>query len=135
MNWNYISGFFDADGSITLANTNQNKFKTIQLSFHNNELNILEEIQEFMFNQIGVVGSISIKPARKETHNDSYDLKYVYLPKTLAILKEMTLLHPKKKHRKNVAFKLINVTPRNGKYILEMIEIRKEIEKEFFTFN
>ena len=46
----------------------------------------------------------------------------------------MDITHPKKQHRKNVAFKLVAVTPRNGKYTPEMIELRKEIEEEFFNY-
>ena len=46
MNWEYISGFFDADGCITISKPTKNKNKTIQISFHNNEIEILENIKK-----------------------------------------------------------------------------------------
>ena len=53
MNWEYISGFFDADGSISAISTHKNRNRTIQLSFHNTEKSILEDIQRFILKDIG----------------------------------------------------------------------------------
>lgn len=65
MNWKYISGFFDADGSITLTRNTKNSNKTIQVSFHNNELDILEKIKTFIFENLNVNGSISRKKLKR----------------------------------------------------------------------
>lgn len=61
MTWEYISGFFDADGSISAVRVHSNTNKTIQVSFHNNELRILEEIKSFIFSELGIIGSITKK--------------------------------------------------------------------------
>jgi hypothetical protein len=86
MNWEYISGFFDADGSITLSVLSKGKNKTPILSFHNNEISILEDIKEFVLNEFNVKGFITKKTSKKETHNDSYSLNYKYFPKVIMIM-------------------------------------------------
>jgi len=48
MNWEYISGFFDADGHITLSAMNKGKNKTICVGFTNIDLKLLEDIKEFI---------------------------------------------------------------------------------------
>lgn len=131
MNWNYISGFFDADGSISVVK-NRSRNKTIQISFHNTELNILNDIQRFIFDKLNNKGFISIKPAKKPTHSDSYELKYSY-KKGYEVACKLNSIHPKKKHRINVYKKIQEVTPRNGKYSDEMLEKRNNLLKEFLN--
>ena len=67
MDWSYISGFFDADGSISLVKKNQNNNtnKSIQISFHNTQLSILEEIKNFIDMDLNIKGFISTKKAKK----------------------------------------------------------------------
>lgn len=116
MSWDYISGFFDADGSLTLTTNKAEQFKTVQLSFHNNELSILEEIRQFIEIETGVKGHIAVKKREKENHNTAYDLKYVYFKKVNLILNHINSKHPKKRHRIRVSFELEMITPRNGEY-------------------
>lgn len=133
MSWDYISGFFDADGSLTLTTNKSQQFKTIQLSFHNNELSILEEIRQFIENELGIKGSIATKKPEKEVHNVAYDLKYVYFSKVNRILSLINSKHPKKRHHIKISFELELVTPRNGKYNDELLMKRKAKEIEFFA--
>ena len=65
MNWNYISGFFDADGSISLVKASKKCNKTLQVSFSNCEKRILESIQEYIIKEVGATGHISIKKKKK----------------------------------------------------------------------
>lgn len=132
MNWNYITGFFDADGSITACSAHKGKNKTIQVSFHNNELTILEEIRDFIFEDLGIKGSISRKPARKESHQDSYDLKYLY-QKGLSVANKIATIHPKKKHRIKIYNLIQEKTKRNGKYTLVEHEEREKLLILFFN--
>ena len=37
MGFSYIAGFFDADGSISLLSIHKNEYKSVQVSFCNNE--------------------------------------------------------------------------------------------------
>ena len=48
MNMNYISGFFDADGSITLSVMGKREFRTVKIDFTNTKKSILLEIQEYL---------------------------------------------------------------------------------------
>lgn len=131
MDWNYISGFFDADGSITFVKHHKNSMKTPQLSFSNNEKSILIEIQEFIYNELKIKGFISTK---KQHNYTNYELKYVYIPKVLAIVNNINSLHPKKSYRINlIKNKLINIVPKNGKYNEELINKYNEFEKQFFS--
>lgn len=133
MSWDYISGFFDADGSLTLTTNKAQQFKTVQLSFHNNELSILEEIRQFIENELGIKGSIATKKPEKEVHNVAYDLKYVYFSKVNKVLICINSKHPKKSHRIKISFELELVTPRNGKYSDVLLMKRQAKEIEFFA--
>lgn len=132
MNWQYITGFFDADGSITLAVSSKGRRRSPQLSFHNNELEILTSIQTFIEKELNVVGHISAKKKAKEHHGQQYDLKYVNFPKCVEIIKHLNSIHPKKAKRFEVIKKLYPLTPRNGKYTDEMSAERDILEQEFF---
>ena len=133
MNWNYISGFFDADGSVSISKVHKNGLRTPVISFHNTKLNILEDIQQFILIEINIKGFISIKPAKKDTHTTSYDLKYVYFPKCLALIDNISSIHPKKIYRFNIIKEMFKYTHRQGKYTMEMLNKREELEKLFFT--
>jgi hypothetical protein len=132
MNWNYISGFFDADGSITLAKPNKSKLKTVYLSFHNNELVILEAIRDFIELKTGVKGVIITKAAKSINQATSYDLKYDYFPKVISIVTKLSVHHPKKKHRIDLIKRIYKIIPRNGKYTPELLSERKKLEELFF---
>lgn len=133
MNWNYISGFFDADGSITLSKPSNSRYKTVYISFHNNELAILEEIQKFIYQELKIKGAITTKKPKKSNHNIAYDLKYDFFEKTVLILKKMKLIHPKKKHRALISARLYANVPRNGKYTRSMLLTRQKLEEDFFN--
>lgn len=131
MNWKYISGFFDADGSVTLATHTRGKNRTLQVSFHNNELTILKEIQAYIYEQLNLKGSISTKKARKNTHQDSYDLKYSYSG-AMQVANKLDSMHPKKVHRIKIYNAIQEVTPRNGKYSKALLSKREQLEQEFW---
>jgi len=131
MNWSYISGFFDADGSVTIVINQRNENKTIQMSFHNCEKEILEKIQKFIYKDIGANGSISLKKTNNDNHSDAYDLRYYY-KQALSVANKLTVYHPKKKHRINIYRQIQECTTRNGKYTEEQIAKRLSLEKLFF---
>ena len=131
MDWNYITGFFDADGSITLTCPNKGKNKTLQLSFHNNELEILKSIQKFILDDLGIKGFISKKLPKKDNHNIAYDLKYNYIS-ALKVANKISSLHPKKSHRIKIYNLIQTKIKRNGKYSNEEILEREILEKKFF---
>lgn len=132
MTWEYISGFFDADGYITLSRVKKNAHRTPVIGFTNVEITILETIRDFIKAELNINGFISTK--RKKGTNDSYDLQYNYLPKTVAMGKKMKSIHRKKKHRLNmVVEQLPSIVPRNGKYTKEQLLKREEFEERFYS--
>lgn len=116
MSIEYISGFFDADGSFCLISIHKNEHKTLQLSFCNNEDSILVEIKDYLLHNFKIKGSISRKKARQASHADNFELKYTRIH-ALNLVKLLKSNHPKKKFRINVAIRYYEeVTVRNGKY-------------------
>lgn len=133
MNLNYISGFFDADGSITMVKpSKKSKYKTLKIDFTNTYLNILEEIQLFLLNNYNIKGYLSKKPKRKENHNTSFSLSYTY-NSAIDLSKLLKSFHPKKIHRLNTINKYFkNVTVRNGKYTKKQKFRKLAFERLFF---
>jgi len=132
MNWNYISGFFDADGSISLMRANKGCNKTLQVSFSNCEKLILESIKDYINKETGATGHISSKKKKEEHHSQNYDLKYTYNNGYL-VMSKINSLHPKKIHRWKVYQQIQECTPRNGKYTEEQRAERSRLEALFFV--
>lgn len=131
MNWEYISGFFDADGSITLIRVKKNENKSISISFTNNERSILEEIREFILKQLQVKGFIIFKRKIKTTHQDSYELRYSH-KSALSVANQLKSRHPKKIHRINICNQIKQKIKGNGKYSEQEKQDRDQLEIEFF---
>lgn len=134
MNLNYISGFFDADGSITLGKSlKTNKYKSIKIDFTNTELGLLHEIQKFLINNYQLKLYISTKPAKKENHSISYSLSCTGNQKCIKLCKLLDSHHPKKLHRINTILKYHDlVTVKNGKYKENEIIRKLAYERLFF---
>ena len=134
MNWSYISGFFDADGSITLSTYRKNDLtKTVYVSFDNTKREILESIRDFILHETGRAGTICTKKPRKETHSIAYCLSYSHLNKSEDILKNMSCIHPLKRRKiELVLSRMRKLTPRNGKYTQRQLHDRLVFEQEFF---
>lgn len=122
MNWSYISGFFDADGSIQLNRIHKNQLPTPVITFHNNEIRLLEEISKFIYKELKIRGSIVTK--KKKEYSSQFELRYVYYPKFLLLANVLTIKHPKKVNRIAFILRLRQFSKRNGKYSeLELNEI------------
>lgn len=133
---NYIVGFFDADGSISMSKSGKNnKYKTIKIDFTNVEISILLEIQEYL-SQHEINTFISRKSSCNINHKTSYALsansnQMCY--KLCDLLKNSK--HPKKSHRIKTILKYHNlVTKRNGKYN-ERDHTRKLAYERLFSFS
>lgn len=135
MDWYYISGFFDADGSITYVKRHaSDKNKSLQLSFHNNEIEIIEEMRKFIKDELGFKGTVSTKKPQKSSHSLQYELKYMYR-QALEVIKNIESLHPKKRHRISISFKIQESTNRNGKYTDSERLKREQLVHYFFNPN
>lgn len=133
-NINYISGFFDADGSIMLSyRSKKDKYRTPIIDFTNTEKSILEEIQKFL-QTLNIKSYISKTVKSNPNHKDGYKLTITsgYAIKLCALLYS---IHPKKVHRINTIMKYHNlITNRNGKY-KEREHNRKLAYERLFHFS
>lgn len=134
MNIQYISGFFDADGYISLLKSNKNDIaKHVVIGFTNTEKTILCKIQDFLMEQYSLKGIISSKKPVKEIHKIGYDLKYHYND-ALKLAELLISFHPKKNHRINLSLlEYKTFVKRNGKYSIEELRRLKEFEDRFFN--
>ncbi|MFH6985582.1 LAGLIDADG family homing endonuclease [Marinoscillum luteum] len=120
MNWSYISGFFDADGSIQLNRIHRNQLPSPVMTFHNNERVILELIKAFIYDELNVNGTIVTK--KKEGYADQFELRYSYFSKFKAIVGELVIHHPRKLKRIEFIQKYQGLSKRNGKYSNQELE-------------
>jgi hypothetical protein len=134
MTLQYISGFFDADGSITMGkDSKSDTYKTIKLDFTNTYITILEEIQKYLLDEYGIKTYMSKKPSRKENHNISYSLSCKGNQECLKLCRLLDSHHPKKLHRINTVLKYHDVvTIRNGKYTDKQATRKLAYERLFF---
>lgn len=102
LSWAYLSGFFDADGSITLKN--KESFSP-SLNFHNTEYDLIYDIKLFIDEKLKLNGTINYNIPKKENHKVNYTLSY-YGIKIIPIIKRMKSNHPNKLHRFIVLEKL-----------------------------
>jgi hypothetical protein len=137
MNLEYISGFFDADGSITMSKNRKNdKFRAIKIDFTNTDLPVLLEIQSFLLQSYNLKLSLSLKPARKANYSTSYSLSLNSSQKCIELCKLINSRHLKKTHRINTILKYHNlVTLRNGKYSNKESFRKLAYERLFFCPN
>lgn len=134
MTLDYISGFFDADGSITMSKQSKTAcFKTIKIDFTNTYLSIVEEIQKYLLNEYNIKTYISKKPKNNVKHNIGYALSCGSNQECLRLCRLLKSHHPKKLHRINTVLKYHNlVTIRNGKYTNKQIIRKLAYERLFF---
>lgn len=131
MNWEYISGFFDADGYVTISKKSALQNETVYIGFTNTRLDILTFIQNFIYTQTGIIGHISTKKSKKLNHSVSFDLKYTGFKKCKILSLFIKTIHEKKKKRFALFHLIHDLTPRNGKYSIESKKERDKLVKEF----
>ena len=137
MTFEYIAGFFDADGYVSVLKQYAHyKVRNPIIGFTNVHRVILEKIAAHIESELGIKGTITKKAARKENHSDSYDLKYRYGPKVIAIINAIYphSTHPSKLARMElIRDKIPGLTHRQGKYSAEMLEQRQALEEQILS--
>ena len=130
MTLDYIAGFLDGEGSITLCRERKDaKFRMPMVTFSNNARCILEEIQRFL----NLSGSLIQKTESRPNCKPSFTLNY----RDNAALAVCGLLQDKVRHpSKRARIDLLlsdykTVTPRNGKYSAEMLKRKLDFEERF----
>jgi hypothetical protein len=134
MDLNYISGFFDADGSITMSyQSKDDKFRCIKIDFTNTDKNLLLEIQQYLLLNYNLKLSISTKPAKKTSHSIGYSLSASSNQVCYKLCELLNSHHSKKLHRINTILKYHNiVTKKNGKYSIIEYDRKLAYERLFF---
>lgn len=131
MNWQYISGFFDADGYITMAKQHKNENETPTLGITNTNLRLLEQMRNFILGEIDVKGVICTKTSTNPNHATSYDLRYVGFNKISKL--KLESIHEKKQTRLYYLSEIKANTPRNGKYSESTLAKRLELVQKFLN--
>jgi hypothetical protein len=134
MTLQYISGFFDADGSISMCKSSKHDtYKCIKIDFTNTYITILEEIQKYLLDEHNIKSHISKKAIKKENHNIGYSLSCNSNQTCLKLCRLLDSNHPKKLHRINTVLKYHDaVTMRNGKYTDKQATRRLAYERLFY---
>ena len=135
INDSYISGFFDADGSITMSKSGHNdSYRTLKIDFTNTQLETLKDIQKYLQDTYGLKVFLVTKPSTKEQWSESYTLTTSANRVCYKLCEIIKSHHPKKIHRINTVLKYHNVVvKRNGKYNEREKMRRLAYERLFFS--
>jgi hypothetical protein len=127
----YIAGLVDGEGTITLSRRHARDRRQLVLSIANTETCLLE----FVLRCVGA-GKIT----RKKTTADHHTVSAVYTISNRQALALIEQLRPYLRSHKRaraalVLSRYVALTPRNGKYTLELEKGRAAFEQEFFSIS
>jgi len=125
----YLAGLIDGEGTVTLCRKHKNENRQLAITISNTERQLLE----FSLQAIGA-GKITRKRTSKASHTPSFTYA-IYNRQALAVLKQLLpyLRSYKLKRAKFIVDNYLELTPRNGKYSLELKQARKQFEIEFLN--
>ncbi|WP_417509428.1 LAGLIDADG family homing endonuclease [Methylophaga sp.] len=121
----YIAGLIDGEGTVTLCRKHKNESRQLAVTISNTEQALLDYVLAKV-----VAGKITKKKTAQSHHTPS--LTYaIYNRQALSLLKQITpYLRTYKRHRAEYILQhYLNVTPRNGKYSKELLDVRKQFEE------
>ena len=120
----YIAGVIDGEGTITLTRKHRNENRQLAVTISNTEMRLLE----FVFAAVGA-GKITRKRTSNTKHTPSFTYA-IYNPQALYLLEQnYPYLRTYKFDRSAVILRdYVALTPRNGKYSDEQLELRAVFE-------
>lgn len=132
MNWEYIAGFFDGEGNISInkISKKQGKVRTYQvlIRFYNSDLNILKKIKEFLG-----YGKIYQNNKKTDNRNTLYELTISSKPQVQNILTNLSKFSISKKEKINYVLKNFNFGYNNNSSFnldeFHSLTLRKNIDK------
>lgn len=127
----YIAGIIDGEGSIMLIKFHNNQFPSPCVSISSTTIELLEWIK----NITGVGNIIRKKNYNIEKNKNSFTYTVKYND-ALGLLKEIEpylILKSKKKRAQLIINEYKNVTPRNGRYSKEMLDIKERFYENFIN--
>jgi len=124
----YIAGLIDGEGTISLTRKHRNENRQLVMSISNNERCLLE----YVLNASGV-GKITSKKTYQAQHKPGFAYS-VSNRQALSLLEQVVnyLQSYKKARAELVLDKYVKLTPRNGKYSVELANKREQFIKTFF---
>ena len=127
----YITGIIDGEGSIMLQRFHTNEFPAPGVSIASTSLELLEWIKKTI--EKGVI--ISKKNYNPEVHKDCYS--YILRRNdAIYLIKEIypyLIIESKRKRAELILKNYKALTPRNGRYSLEMLEAKENFYNEFIS--
>lgn len=126
MNFQYISGFLDADGSITLSKKRGKYYPRI--SFHNTCLEILVQIDKFIEDYLNIKSNLTKYLPQGKDRITQYTLNYDSMDAVYVLTTRLKLLHPKKYKRLLIVKKLLQIREKEGKES-ELDDLYQEFSK------
>lgn len=127
----YIAGIIDGEGSIMLLKFHNNQFPSPCVSLGSSTLELLEWIK--LKTNMGVIKD------KKNYNSVKYKDSYTYIVKhneAIELIEELLpylIIESKKKRANLVLDKYKKVTPRNGRYSPEMLELKNAFYREFMA--
>ena len=127
----YLAGIIDGEGTVTLTRRNKNAQRQLAVTITSTDRPLLE----YVLQVIGV-GKITNKKMHKSNHSPAYTYQ-VFNRQALSVLKQVVpFLRTYKRDRAQIALdRYLSVTPRNGKYSIEMLEAKEKFNDTFFAFS
>ena len=127
----YITGIIDGQGNIMLQRSHSNEFPAPCVSIASTSLEILNWIKKTI--EKGVI--ISKKNYNPEVHKDCYS--YVLRRNdAIYLIKEIypyLIIETKRKRAELILKNYKALTPRNGRYFLEMLIAKEDFYNEFIS--
>jgi len=122
----YLAGLVDADGTVTLCRKHKNKNRIAVVSISNTDRDLLEFVKAVIGG-----GIITSKRTTSPKHTPSFTYA-IYNRQALSVLTALTphLRTYKKQRAEFILQDYVRVTPRNGKYPVELAEQRWSFEKQ-----
>ena len=127
----WLAGLIDGDGSISLTRRHRNENRQLEISVANTDLNLLQIVKTL----VGL-GRITRKRIVSEQHTPGG----AYLISNRQALSLLVQLLPylrtyKARRARLVVENYVRLTPRNGVYTIELMDERRQFEKEFLELN
>lgn len=127
----YIAGIIDGEGSIMLQKFHSNQYPAPCISIASTTYELLEWIQTVIGK--GSIKSIKNRNPEKYRNSYAYILRYDDAINLLIEIYPYLIINSKQKRAELIIKKYKSLTPRNGRYTAELINLKNEFYEEFIN--
>lgn len=127
----YLAGIIDGEGSIMLLTFHHNQLPSPCISISSTTLELLEWIKD----RTGIGEIKAKKNYNTEKHKNSfmYVIKYDNALNLLENIEPYLVINSKKARTKLILSQYKQLTPRNGRYTKEQLELKMKFYEEFIS--